>query len=184
MDNSGAMKLREALHNNRYKIVDKWVDYTLSTYESSSFFKREKDAFANPIGGTVRPALKNLFSILSKGQDAENCKKPLSDLMHLRSVQVFFPSQAVAPLNAVKHITREILVSDKETAHLVSELYDFEFAVDLTMLAAFDLYMECREKIYQVRINEIKSGSHILTDSACPSKVLSNRKRELKIVKS
>ena len=52
------------------------------------------------------------------------------------------------------------------------------------MLAAFDLYMECREKIYKVRIDEIKSGTYILTDSACPSRALSDRKRELKIVES
>ena len=42
------------------------------------------------------------------------------------------------------------------------------------MLAAFDLYMECREKIYQIRLNEIRSGSSILTDNACPSKALKN----------
>ncbi len=104
--------------------------------------------------------------------------------MHLRSVQEFSPSQAVAPLNAVKHITREILASDKETKNLVNELYDFEFAIDLAMLAAFDLYMECREKIYKVRIDEIKSGNYILTDSTCPSRVVSNKTRDLKIVES
>lgn len=174
------MELGEALHNNRYTIVDKWVEYTLSTYESSSFFKREKDPFANPIGGAVRSALKQLYPLLSQNADASLYQKALSQLMHLRSVQEFTPSQAVAPLNAVKHITREVLVSDKETKDLVNDLYDFEFAVDLAMLAAFDLYMECREKIYKVRIAEVKSGSYILTDSACPSKALSNNIREFK----
>ena len=104
--------------------------------------------------------------------------------MHLRSVQEFTPSQAIAPLNAVKHITREVLEADKETKHLVDDLYDFDFAVDLAVLAAFDLYMECREKIYQVRMNEVKSGSYILTDSACSSKALSNNIREIKDLKS
>ncbi len=170
------MELGEALHNNRYKIVDRWVDYTLSTYKSSSFFKKEKDAFANPIGGIVRTVLKQLFSLLLQGGDAHVYNEPLSRMMHLRSVQDFSPSQAVAPLNAVKHITREILSSDKETKHLVGELYDFEFAVDLAMLAAFDLYMGCREKIYKVRINEIKSGNHVLTDSTCPSRALGNKR--------
>ena len=178
------MELKEALHNKRHEIVDQWVDYTLSTYESSSFFKKEKDPFANPVGGTIRTALKKLFTLLPQGGDASTYSEPLSKVMHLRSVQEFSPSQAVAPLNAVKHITREMLSSDEETKHLVHELYDFEFAVDLAMLAAFDLYMECREKIYQVRIDEIKSGSHILTDSACPSQALSNRKQEIKKVES
>ena len=168
------MELGEALQNNRYKIVDKWVDYTLATYQSSDFFRSEKDSFSNPIGSAVREALKKLFALLSKGADPAEFKQPLALIMHLRSVQEFTPSQAVAPLNAVKHITREVLGSDKETKDFITDLYDFEFAVDLAMLAAFDLYMECREKIYQIRLNEIRSGSHILTDSACPSKALKN----------
>ena len=93
--------------------------------------------------------------------------------MSIRSVQEFSPSQAVAPLNAVKHITREVFAADKERKNLVHELYDFEFAVDLAVLAAFDIYMQFRERLCQVRIAEIKSGSHILTDSRCPSKLLS-----------
>ncbi len=166
--------LEEALHNNRYKIVDKWVAYTLATYQASDFFVKEKDSFANPVGGTIRDALKKIFSLLSENQDSSSFKEPLSRIMHLRSVQDFTPSQAVAPLNAVKHITRDVLASDKETKELISQLYDFEFSVDLAVLAAFDLYVECREKIYQIRIDEIRSGKQIMTDSACPSKALKN----------
>ncbi len=112
--------------------------------------------------------------MLAKGEDSSAYREPLSRIMHIRSVQDFSPSQAVAPLNGVKHITRDILASDKETKPLVAELYDFEFNVDLAVLAAFDLYVECREKIYKIRINEIKSGNQALTDSACPSKALKN----------
>lgn len=168
------MELEEALLNNRYKIVDKWVAYTLATYKSSAFFLREKDAFANPTGATVRSALTKLFPLLVEGGSMELFAEPLSGFMHLRSVQTFSPSQAIGPLNAVKHITREVLEADRETKRFSGDLYDFDFAVDLAMLAAFDLYMECREKVYQLRIREIKSGSHILTDSPCPSRVLKN----------
>lgn len=168
------MTLEEALHNNRYKIVDKWVAYTLETYQASQFFTREKDSFANPIGGTIRDSLKKIYSLLSRNEDAASFKEPLSRLMHLRSVQEFTPSQAVAPLNAVKHITREVLAADKETKPLIEQLYDFEFSVDLAVLAAFDLYVECREKIYKIRVDEIRSGKQILTDGACPSQALKN----------
>jgi hypothetical protein len=168
------MKLEEALHNKRHKIVDRWVVYTLETYQASQFFTREKDSFANPVGGTVRDSLKKIFSLLIQNQETAAYKEPLSRLMHLRSVQEFTPSQAVAPLNAVKHITRDVLAADKETKPLTGELYDFEFSVDLAVLAAFDLYVECREKIYKIRVDEIRSGKQLLTDGACPSKALKN----------
>lgn len=170
------MDLAEGFRNHREKIVNKWVDYTLSTYSSSGFFIKEKDTFANPVGGNIRQALGSLFLLLSKGADSSDYVPHLEQIMSIRSVQDFTPSQAVSPLNAVKHITRDVFAADSERKHLVSELYDFEFAVDLAVLAAFDIYMKYRERLYQVRMQEIKSGSHILTDSRCPSNLLSDKK--------
>ncbi|MFT5697623.1 MAG: hypothetical protein ACI8ZB_000471 [Desulforhopalus sp.] len=166
------MDLAEGFRNHREKIVNKWVEYTLSTYKSSGFFIKEKDKFANPVGGNVREALGKMFLLLTKGAESTEHQLYLDQLISIRSVQEFTPAQALAPLNAVKHITRDVFLADKERAHLVAELYDFEFAVDLVVLAGFDTYMKFRERIYQVRIDEIKSGSHILTDSKCPSKML------------
>lgn len=168
------MDLAEAFRCHREKIVNKWVEYTLSSYPSSDFFMRENDQFANPVGGNVRLALDKLFTLLAKNADVNDCQAPLEQLLSIRSVQEFTPSQAVAPLNAVKHIVREILEKDKERMHLVADLYDFEFAVDLVMLAAFDIYVGYRERIYKVRLQEIKSGTSILTDSRCPSQMLSD----------
>jgi hypothetical protein len=173
------MDLAEGFRNHREKIVNKWVEYTLSTYTSSGFFVKEHDKFANPVGGNIREALGTLFQLISKGADSKEFTPSLEQIMSIRSVQEFTPSQAIAPLNAVKHITREVFAADKERKHLVDELYDFEFAVDLALLAAFDIYMQYRERLYQVRINEIKSGSHILTDSKCPSNMLTEKKNLL-----
>jgi hypothetical protein len=167
------MDLAEAFRNHRDKIVDKWVEYTLSTYSSSSFFIRERDSFANPVGGNIRAALGRLFPLLVRGAEVKELAEPLGQILAIRSVQEFSPSQAVAPLNAVKHITRDVFAADSERRHLVAELYDFEFAVDLAVLAAFDIYMDCRERLYQVRVAEIKSGRHNITDGGCPSRLLS-----------
>ncbi|MEN8200424.1 MAG: RsbRD N-terminal domain-containing protein [Thermodesulfobacteriota bacterium] len=170
------MDLAEAFRNYEDKIVDRWVDYTLSTYKSSKFFKQGKDKFANPVGGNTREALGRLFKLLVAGADSKEFTAPLDQIMRIRSIQEFSASEAVGPIHAVKHITREILEKDKERRHLVSELYDFEFAVDLAVLVAFDLYMQCREQLYKVRIKEIKSGNIILTDSKCPSNLLKKDK--------
>ncbi|MBU0962211.1 MAG: RsbRD N-terminal domain-containing protein, partial [Proteobacteria bacterium] len=162
----------EAFRNYEDKIVSRWVDYTLSTYKASTFFRKERDKFANPVGGNTYEALSKLFKLLAKNADPKEFVAPLDQIMRIRSIQEFAASEAVGPIHAVKHITREILDKDKERRHLIAELYEFEFAVDMAVLAAFDLYMQCREQLYKVRIQEIKSGSHILTDSKCPSNLL------------
>lgn len=172
------MDFSKALENHREKIVSRWVDYTLSTYRSSEFFLKEDNRFANPIGGITRQALHKLFILFVEKADAERYAGPLEEFVKLRSVQEFSASQAVAPINAVKHIVREVLAEDIKNHSFMSEVYDFEFAVDLAMLAAFDIYMQCREQLYKVRIREIKSGAHILTDSRCPSGLLKNTQEE------
>ncbi|WP_136796780.1 RsbRD N-terminal domain-containing protein [Desulfosediminicola ganghwensis] len=165
------MDLAEVIRNNRDKIVAQWVDYTLSTYPSSDFFKKEKDKFSNPTGVSIRDGLEQLFDMLAAGNDPEDFRGPVEQIVRIRAVQNFSPAEAVAPLNAVKHITRNMLEREKECSSLFKDLYDFEFAVDLAVLAAFDIYMEYREKLYSIRVREIKSGSSILTDSKCPSKL-------------
>ncbi len=154
------------------KIAARWIDYTLSTYTSSEFFKNETDPFANPIGGTVNAALRELLSLLIQSAGRSAYQKPLQEIIAIRAVQQFSPSQAVAPINAVKHIVREVFAAEKKGSSFSDGLYDFDFAVDIALLAAFDLYMEFRERLYSVRLREIKSGSSVLTDSRCPSKLL------------
>ncbi len=168
------MDLAEAFRNYEDKIVSEWVDYTLSSYKSSTFFKNGPDKFSNPVGGNTRESLGELFKLLTKNADPEDFFAPLDQIMRIRSIQEFTASEAVAPIHAVKHITREILAKDSERKQFIADLYDFEFAVDLAVLAAFDLYSQCRERLYKVRIKEIKSGSIILTDSKCPSNLLKN----------
>lgn len=167
------MDLAEALRNYREKIVAQWVDYTLSTYGAAEFFSKQRDKFANPVGGNIREGLNKIFLLLAKGAEVAAFREPLEQILLIRSVQEFTPSQAVAPLNAVKHITREILAGDKERSVFIKDLYDFEFAVDLLMLSAFDVYMEARERLHRTRIAEIKSGNFILAESRCPSKLFS-----------
>ncbi len=177
------MDLAEGFRFHGDKIVNQWVEYALESYKSSGFFVKEKDKFANPVGGNLREGLQKLFLLLSKGADSKEFTEPLEQFISIRAVQEFTPAQAVAPLNAVKHIVRERFLGDKERKQLVSELYDFEFNVDLAVLAAFDIYMHYRERLYKVRIDEIRSGNHILTDSKCPSNLLNeDNKKVIKTV--
>lgn len=168
------MDIAEGFRCHNEKIIEGWVEYTLSTYDST-FFKKEQNKFSNPVGGNIREALTSLFAKIVKGEDSEAFADPLSQLISIRSVQHFSPSQALAPLNAIKHIVRDAFSKDKKCSHLAQELYDFEFTVDLAVLKGFDIYMQFRERLYQVRIDEIKSGSHLLTDSKCPSRLLNDQ---------
>ncbi|PIE59003.1 MAG: hypothetical protein CSA33_00480 [Desulfobulbus propionicus] len=169
--------LTEALTQKREAILTLWCERTLNTYTSPGFFKKAKDPFANPVGVNINTALHSIYDLLLSNAEPEAYLKPVDTITRIRAVQEFTPGQAVAPFLELKWVVRQILRSDRKTAPLVTELDIFDCDVDRIALTAFDVYTECREQVYRGRIRELKSGSYLLTDSACPSAVL---KEELK----
>jgi len=166
------MNLSDILQENKKQIVSIWIDRTLDSYTSSGFFKKSLDTIANPIGANIREGLSKIFDLLlSEGQPARY-SEPLDQVIRIRAIQDFTPSQAVVPFLELKWIIRQVLNDSKKTKSLVHELDNLDCEIDRLALAAFDIYMECRERLYQVRIKELKSGSYILTDTACASSKL------------
>lgn len=166
------MNLLEALKNKKEKILSTWVERTLDSYTSSGFFKRSKDRFANPVGANIKEGLTQLYNLLLKGADPAEYAEPLDQVVRIRAVQDFSPAQAVAPILELKWVVKQVFSADKECRILLPELDSFDCDVDRVALAAFDLYMECRDRLHKARIRELKSGSYILTDSACASAVV------------
>ncbi len=161
--------LKETLLAQKDKIVSLWVDRTLDSYISSGFFKSSADRFANPVGANIREGLTELYGLLLTKAAPKEMIAPLDQVIRIRAVQEFSPSQAVAPILELKWVVRQILKSGKNVRPDAGELDEFDCDMDKLALLAFDMYTECRESLYKNRIHEIKSGRFILTDSACSS---------------
>jgi len=166
------MILSEALQNKKKKILSLWVERTLDSYISSGFFKQSHDQIANPTGANIKDGLTRILDTLLEESESQDYSSALDQIIRIRAVQDFSPSQAVVPFLELKWIVRQILADDAKTKSLVHDLAPLECEIDRIALAAFDMYTQCREQLYQVRIRELKSGSHILTDTPCSSKLL------------
>jgi hypothetical protein len=81
----------------------------------------------------------------------------LNDIIRIKAVQDFTPSQAVSFLPLLKKVVRDELGSDIQRQHFSEELAAFESQIDNLALLSFDIYMKCREKIFELRVNEIKT---------------------------
>ena len=57
----------------------------------------------------------------------------------------------------LKKVLRDCLSDHLEDAAIVLELFAFESKIDLLCLMAFDIYMACKEKIYQISANDMRS---------------------------
>ncbi len=178
-DWSKAMNLAETLQEKKKQILTLWIDRTLDSYSSSGFFKKSLDNIANPIGTNIRDGLSKIFDYLLEGADSENFVKPLDQVVRIRAIQDFSPSQAIVPFLELKWVIRQVLNDSNKTKHLVHDLTELDCEIDRLALAAFDKYVECREQLYRVRINELKSGRSILTDTPCSSSMLKKTQADI-----
>lgn len=166
------MELTEALTRKKEAILSLWIERTLDSYSAPGFFKSAKDPFANPVGSNIAAGLTAVFELLVAKAELQAFAKPLDQVVRIRAVQEFTAAQAVAPFLELKWVVKEILTGDKATQLPLGTLDAWDCEIDRMALTAFNIYCECREQLYRNRIRELKSGSAILTDAACPSAIL------------
>ncbi len=173
------MNIETLLAPKKKAIVQKWIDQVLESYGSATFFKKQKDRFANPIGVTISEGLQDLYEILLEGRELGTAAKPLENIIKIRAVQDFTPSQAVSFVYLLKGIVREELAREKTGQGDQADLSALETRIDKAALMAFDFYMECRERLHQIRVNEVLSGRSALTDGTkCVSAMLKRQQTE------
>jgi len=81
----------------------------------------------------------------------------LDPIIRIRAIQDLTPSQATAFILLLKNVLRDHLSEELKDAATVIELLAFESKIDLLSLIAFDIYMTCKEKIYQIAANETRN---------------------------
>jgi hypothetical protein len=152
------MGLEKILAKKRDAIVADWFDLVAKTYapDTAQFLKKNTDPFTNPVGGYLTKGLAGLFDQLLTGLDQETVLPLLDPIVRVRAIQSFSPSKAIAFVLVIKQIVRKHLSLDSKSRLLVKDLLEFEDRVDAMSLFAFDIYTQCREKIFELKANEEK----------------------------
>lgn len=150
--------LRQLLRERRDAIARSWLEGTLATYpgNSAAIFAREKDRFANPVGHSLRVGSEGILDAVLDGTDIEEAQKHLREIIKIRAIQQFAPSQAVGFVLQLKEVFRAGLGGAAADPEFSEELAAIDAQVDRIALVAFDTYVECREQLYELRINEVK----------------------------
>ncbi|MGW8325804.1 MAG: RsbRD N-terminal domain-containing protein [Desulfobacterales bacterium] len=153
------MRLNTLLAQKKTAIIKKWFAATVETYPSDTakFLKSQKDPFANPVGRTIYQGLAALFDELLKETDHNIMQSLLDPIIRIRAIQNFSPSQATSFIFFLKNVIRNNIKEEDFQGQLFSELLLFESKIDELSLMAFNLFMNCREKIYEIKANEMKN---------------------------
>lgn len=173
------MRLFDFLRDNKGDIQEAWVNRVLDSYagDAATIFKRETDRFANPVGYAARHSLTAIYSQLFDHDTPqfERVRETLEDFVKIRAVQDFTPAAAVNFVYDLKEVVRRATDKERQLTVDDADWRAFHDTLDRVALQVFDLYMACRERLYQARLHEYKSMNHMFTQHGCPSAPLADQ---------
>lgn len=152
------MEIDHLLLGKKQVIIKKWFDLILETYpsETAKFLNVQKNRFGNPVGHAIAGGVEGLFEELLHGMDREKIALFLDNIIRVRALQDFTPSQAIGFVFILKKVIREEFESEIRERGLYEELMTFESRIDDLAGTSFDIYMKCREKLYEIKVREAK----------------------------
>jgi hypothetical protein len=162
------MSLKKLLEENKSVILSRWFSAVLETYpaDTRQFLRGKKNQFDNPVAHRISSGIEGIFSQILHNAAETEVSPFLDKVIRIRAVQDFTPSQAVAFIFDLKRLVREELGEKIREAQLSEELWGFEEEIDKMGLLALDIYMKCREEIYEVRVKEVKRSVSRLVERA------------------
>ena len=151
--------LEKILEKNKAAIAKKWFNRAAQTYaiDTAEFLKSQTDPFANPVGNAMMTGLDGILDQLIHTMDPKALHSHLDSIIRIRAVQAFDPSQAIAFILSLKKVLRDYLAKELIDSRLAAEFIEIESKIDQICLMAFDIYMQCREKVYQISANETRN---------------------------
>ncbi|MBF0480097.1 MAG: RsbRD N-terminal domain-containing protein [Desulfovibrionaceae bacterium] len=163
--------LSDLIEKNKEPLLSRWLDLILATYakETALLWKQQRNQFTNPVGNRIREGIQGILTCLladENGSYQEQAAVFLDDIVRVRAVQDFKPSEAVSFIYLLKKVLREDLWAEIKASDLFVELLALESRIDSLALLSLDIYANCREKLYAMRIKEVKNVQKRLLERA------------------
>lgn len=151
------LSIHESLNKKKQQILSKWQLAAFSYADHDLLMgKKPRSRFSDPIAYVIEKSTRGIFEWLIKDGNQVDLFAPLEEICRLRAIQESKPSEVLHFIFELKQIIREELTDKNQTNYWAAALWDLDQRIDEIGLLAFDIYSDCRAKICELRINEIK----------------------------
>lgn len=153
--------LLDLLRQRSDHLHERWVEEALATYpkRTAAVWTREKDRFANPVGHSLREGTRLLLDGLLDGADVRTLRPGLDEIIRIRAVQQLTPAQALAFVFRLKDVVRAEVAGGLDAGAGEGPddaLLELERRVDDLALLAFEIFTEYRQRVFELRMEELK----------------------------
>ncbi len=147
------------LSEKKRAIAVEWLDRVLETYpeDFSRLLRLESEPFRNPVGHALREGITVLVEEILGGMDSGRTTPALDGIVRIRALQSFTPGQAMSFIFLLREVVRNHLGDQDEVMEIVEQ------RIDELAQFAFALFMACRAKIFEIKVNELKRSRYVQT---------------------
>jgi len=137
------------------EVAEHWLARTLATYPLRAGCRggEPRDRFLDPAGYRFREAFPVLVDELLGELNIERVRAALEQVIRIRAVQDFTPSEAVGFVFFLKDVLRHDLPG--VLTHRIEQ------RIDEMALIAFDLLERCRWKMDEIRAGEARRSTYL-----------------------
>ncbi|KZK74967.1 MAG: hypothetical protein A3K90_00365 [Pelodictyon luteolum] len=136
---------KQAVSLNRTAVLDRWSSAGLGMFP-------EHMSRATPAGEALADAMGTVLDNIGGGVD---CREGIERLTRIFAVQPLPPSKSLALFGALCDLIQEFIPEDAGREACRRRM-------DEMTLEAFDCFMENRENIYRLKVDEARSQMHML----------------------
>lgn len=149
--------LYKLLNKKKPQILSKWQPVALSYANNAPVIaQKNKGRFSDPMSYVIIKNTEEILNWVIKAEKNMDLVIPLDEICKIKAIQDLKPREALSFIFFLKQIIREEIEDQSKINDWAVELWELDKRIDEVGLLAFDIYSECRTRIYDLRVNEIK----------------------------
>ena len=154
----------ERIIQKRQRVLSLWQAASQPQGQGLLFKATSKTRFTTPAELLFKDETTALLDWLISEDEPIKARPTLMELCKFKAVSGLNPSEALSFILDLKEIIRLVLGetgpatngTDKLISTQTNELIELDKRIDQLMLLAFDEYMDCRERIMEIKVDEVK----------------------------
>jgi hypothetical protein len=173
------MTIRSILGERRGAVLERWRELIRAAdgRAGTSLPTRGSDPFHDPMGVALHKGTAAILEALLGDGEPEAARPGVDEIVRVRSVQELTPSQALGFVFLLRRALHEAAGDSGDAA----EWRSLDSRIDAISLQAFEAYVACRERVFDIRVREAARANSVLLrrarllagDSAGPADSLS-----------
>ncbi len=151
----------------------------LNQFFSGNIKIDDNNRFGNPVAYSISSGFETILDEIIAGTRNARLDEALEEIVKIKSLEVEKPSMAVDFLFSLKTLIRNELMECSQNGISTGEMEKLNNDIDDLILSAFDIFMKCREKLYEIRSKEFIRRSYKLLERADMAGPAPRRKGEV-----